>query len=543
MLQTECDVSEVMQQKLLVDQTATSKMADSVTLKVQITNIDSYMAVSTSVDCSLRLPYNIFEDPLKKVPVIRIFGATPSRQRICLHVHQVWPYLYVQYDGPQSLESVREFGYQLGLSLNHAINISLHTDGIVYVAAIIPVKGIPFYGYYAGYRPFFKILLTNPAVMSRASSLLCSGAIMGRKICVYGSHLSYILQFLVDYNLYGMDWINISCLLFRSPLPVATPDASLLPDFISDSSVANEYRWVPQGMPSYLVSPAPPEKASYCELEADIVSSSIMNRLRVRERHIHHVFHEGRLGLHFGQLVHSLNTIWADENRRRVEHGLEELQPKNSQDQSELDEPLLGNVVEQGARSENTAGFSRWSNHWRMQSLLESALLADRRHILSTLSTENEDQAAMGSVTSGLDTQLSDDTLDFTATAANIVSMAVNATNDWLNTWPTCYQVDVDGNKLYHCSSDYMDRFYYISTQAGVSSQISGLVDDKVVFSGKIGTDVVSDAGSGSTQSAVPPIAVVDMDLIGTLSSKSGNFENDEVVVDGDADLISDRET
>ncbi|KAJ2372756.1 hypothetical protein IW150_003963, partial [Coemansia sp. RSA 2607] len=121
--------------------------------------------------------------------------------------------------------------------------------------------------------------------------------------------------------------------------------------------------------------------------------------------------------------------------------------------------------------------------------------------------------------------------------------MAVNATNDWLNTWPTCYQVDVDGNKLYHCSSDYMDRFYYISTQAGVSSQISGLVDDKVVFSGKIGTDVVSDAGSGSTQSAVPPIAVVDMDLIGTLSSKSGNFENDEVVVDGDADLISDRET
>ncbi|KAJ2742615.1 DNA polymerase zeta, partial [Coemansia sp. BCRC 34301] len=174
-------------------------------LEVQIGNIDYYMAPPISVDCALRVPYNVFERPLKKVPVIRIFGTTRSEQSICVHVHQVWPYLYVSYHGVQTIDMVRQFGYQLGLSLNHALNVSLKSTGLHFVAVVVPVKGVPFYGFCAGYRSFLKIFIANPDMLARASNLLASGAVMGRQHEVFESHLSYAIQFLVDYNLYGVE--------------------------------------------------------------------------------------------------------------------------------------------------------------------------------------------------------------------------------------------------------------------------------------------------------------------------------------------------
>ncbi|KAI8319600.1 hypothetical protein GQ54DRAFT_292581, partial [Martensiomyces pterosporus] len=294
---------------------------DSV-LDAQIVSIDSYTAPPTSVDCALKTPYNIFEEPLKQVPVIRIFGATKSEQRICLHVHQVWPYMYVRYDGESNLESVREFGYQLGLSLNHALNISLKTTGAMFVAAVVPVKGVPFYGYHAGYWPFLKILFSSPGVVSRASNLLASGAVMNKKFDCFESHLPYTLQFLVDYNLFGMDWVHMSKALFRSPLPEPPTSGDARSGLITEGTVEDKHRWAPQGVPSYLVNPAPPERSSRCELEADAAAQDILNRRQVPERHIHHVPREDQVDLNFGKPVHSLNVMWADENQRRAARGM-----------------------------------------------------------------------------------------------------------------------------------------------------------------------------------------------------------------------------
>ncbi|KAJ2755454.1 DNA polymerase zeta [Coemansia pectinata] len=451
-------------------------------LEVQIGNIDYYMAPPTPADCALRTPYNIFDEPLKQVPVIRIFGITRSEQRICLHVHQVWPYLYVAYDGTRSIEAVRTFGYQLGLSLNHALNVSLkNSSGSLFVAAVVPVKGVPFYGFCAGYRPFLKVFLANPDILVRASNLLASGAVMGRRHKIFESHLSYIMQFLVDYNLYGVDWARLDRVLYRSPLPEHTVNTGH-PLFISDDTVSTQYRWVPQGMPSYLVSPAPPDRACRCELEADAVAADVANRRQVRERQIHHVFQEGMLDANFGKLIHSLDSIWIDENRRRAQLGLDPLQPKNSQvlpDTSQLPdcEPA----------TQARAGGLQWSNHWRLHSLLQSALAGDRRKYQQQLDNNQNDM-----MTDMLDQYSSLASNDDATGELDTDTFGVDAA--WLSAWPTCREVDVGDIHLIP-GDDPGNRWFY--TQLASSSLPAQHADQ--------------DADSGKHLEVTPPKSTLEV--------------------------------
>lgn len=49
----------------------------------------------------------------------------------------------------------------------------------------------------------------NPAFIKRAANLLQNGAILGRIFQPHESHVPYNLQFLIDYNLYGMSFLHV----------------------------------------------------------------------------------------------------------------------------------------------------------------------------------------------------------------------------------------------------------------------------------------------------------------------------------------------
>ncbi|KAJ2722571.1 DNA polymerase zeta [Coemansia sp. Benny D115] len=504
--------------------------SEKAAFKVQISNIDSYMATPTPADCLIQAPYNVFEEPLKQVPVIRIFGATKSEQKICLHVHQVWPYMYVQYDGAHTIEAVREFGYHLGLSLNHALDIALRTSNNKHVVSVIPVKGVPFYGYHTGYRPFLKIQLSNPYVMTRASSLLSSGAVMGRKMDVFGSHLSYISQFMVDFNLYGMGWISLRGVLFRTPLPKTDPHAAQ-PNIITDDTVPNSRRWVPHGMPSYLVKPTPPERISRCELEADVTAEDILNRMQVPERHIHHVFREGRLGLHFGRLVHSLDIVWEDENRRRREIGLDVVQPRNSDLQAALEKSLEVDSANSTDDVEtNDAGHKQWSNYWRMQSLLQSALAIDKykcRRLLQKSSCSAADSLVFQATTSPSQSgsAIFGDTQ--TSSTCNAVFSTFRQDDSWLLGWPTCREVDVGrppmitngevgtGTSFYICQLESHDSSPNIDLQA------SGSPVDLTSSSPNASNSPRSSFPNNTQSQRLDPLVVIDVSIINNMLKES----------------------
>lgn len=60
-----------------------------------------------------------------QVPVIRIFGTDGNGIKTCLHVHGVLPYFYIPYVGGDSQTEADKLAYQLAMSLDKAINISL----------------------------------------------------------------------------------------------------------------------------------------------------------------------------------------------------------------------------------------------------------------------------------------------------------------------------------------------------------------------------------------------------------------------------------
>lgn len=89
--------------RLLEDQ-----LEDPAFISVRIVNIDHYLAAPIE---DIDVTYSAFRSSrVKKVPVLRIFGSTPAGQRTCLHLHGLFPYIYV----PVPRNALEGFIYRFG---------------------------------------------------------------------------------------------------------------------------------------------------------------------------------------------------------------------------------------------------------------------------------------------------------------------------------------------------------------------------------------------------------------------------------------------
>ena len=70
------------------------------TFRVRLNCIDYYHALPTSFDPDVPTNFDSKQTDFKpRVPVLRVFGATETGQKVCAHIHGAFPYLYVRYDG------------------------------------------------------------------------------------------------------------------------------------------------------------------------------------------------------------------------------------------------------------------------------------------------------------------------------------------------------------------------------------------------------------------------------------------------------------
>ncbi|KAJ4018030.1 DNA polymerase zeta [Fusarium irregulare] len=280
--------------------------------RVRLNCIDHYQATPTQYDPQLRndiRPSQISKGP--KVPIVRVFGATETGQKVCAHIHGAFPYLYVEYEGGLSRDEVGAYIYRFHLSIDHALAVSYRrdqkNDNARFVARITLVKGIPFYGFHVGYKFFLKIYMFNPIVMTRLADLLQQGVIMKQKFQPYEAHLQFLLQFMTDFNLYGCDYLESASTGFRSPVPEydQRPDSSHL--------------WHSQSIPQECITDEITlPRSSHCSIEVDICVQDIVNRHKVKERPLHHDFTERTNPLPSDmKLVYSMAGLWKDETKRR----------------------------------------------------------------------------------------------------------------------------------------------------------------------------------------------------------------------------------
>ncbi|EAW09272.1 DNA-directed DNA polymerase zeta catalytic subunit REV3 [Aspergillus clavatus NRRL 1] len=268
--------------------------------QVRLNCVDHYQATPSEFDPPL--PYRdgaVGKYDKSKVPVIRIFGATETGQKVCVHVHGAFPYLYIEYDGPLNAEQDH------ALALNYRRNA--YDKKTAFVAHITLVKGVPFYGYHVGYRFFFKIYLLNPVYVTRLADLLLQGAVLKRPFQPYESHLQYVPQWMCDYNLYGCAYMKCSKAKFRSRIPELFE--------LTDLS----YRWHDRSIPPDCISDAAVlPKQSHCSLEVDVCVQDILNRVDIKERPLHQDFTEMLKPVTQNErLVPSMAGLWQDETRRR----------------------------------------------------------------------------------------------------------------------------------------------------------------------------------------------------------------------------------
>lgn len=166
------------------------------------------------------LPPGPHDDELarsKRVPVLRAFGTTETKETVCVHIHGAYPYCYIPYTHRLEPEFAAAYIAQLDRQLNAALAASFRrpppTTGPKadkYLHSITLIKAVPIYGFHTGWSYFLKIAWYEPSLHSRVHTILLSGRIMNTRFQPYEIHIRYQLQWMLDFNVYGCDFLRIS---------------------------------------------------------------------------------------------------------------------------------------------------------------------------------------------------------------------------------------------------------------------------------------------------------------------------------------------
>lgn len=310
---------------------------DATRFRVQIISYDSYNCSPTTFD---KQTFTINGKPTEgptftSVPILRVFGKLQTGHTCLIHIHNVFPYLYIPYFGPkpgpnQLVSKLNDLKIEIELRIRQSyrrkrkreeeedddVDEENEGDTRSYLSDISLVKGVPFYNYSVGNAPFIRVSCLSHRYTVRLAKLLAEGQVFGHPIQSYESHVPYTFQFLLDYNCYSCDWINLSKLFWRSPLIQSDPFK--FNKIKADSDLKRLFQ--AYNADGHLLDADSFPRMARTLVEVDTSGSWIMNRAELEERKIHETLFEPALPDE--RFITSARNLLADVNFQRKQHDI-----------------------------------------------------------------------------------------------------------------------------------------------------------------------------------------------------------------------------
>ncbi|CAH8642458.1 unnamed protein product [Dicrocoelium dendriticum] len=339
-----------------------SAMEGTSCLCIKLFHLEYYMSKPlTEIDVSysdLRGAY------ASKVPIIRVYGTTPSGQKVCANVHGYMPYFYVTVPSKSSdyinEDFLRTFCVNLEKYIRPKAKSFALDEIIVYHASFVTGRSI--YGFTDEDSVFLKVYLLDPSLLVVCADVLSSGSVLEKHFQPMETHLPFLLKFCIDYDLYGMNFMQVKHFKVRSNQDV------YLDAFISTAPVDNYC--LPQLLPreQLLPSDLAPRYTS-TGMEFDIAACDILSKDTSQD---HLDWNPG------------LDDLWSEERSRRLNKSCDCPQPNLPTPDELL--PLSREYVHDVTEDE-TFLFNQWSEICQ-QSVTRPAAIDS---ISSTVSTDSED--------------------------------------------------------------------------------------------------------------------------------------------------------
>ncbi|KAJ8501113.1 hypothetical protein OPV22_011665 [Ensete ventricosum] len=144
--------------------------------------------------------------------ILRIFGVTREGHSVCCHVHGFEPYFYISCPVGMGPDDISRFHQTLEGRMRES-NRNSNVARFIKRVDLVQKKSIMYYQKHLS-QPFLKIVVALPTMVASCRGILERGITIeglgSKNFLTYESNILFALRFMIDCNIVGGNWIEIS---------------------------------------------------------------------------------------------------------------------------------------------------------------------------------------------------------------------------------------------------------------------------------------------------------------------------------------------